>query len=44
MIIGGNNMDLVGLLITILIGAVAGYLASLLMGTKGGLLRDIILV
>ena len=36
-------MDIVGLLITIVIGAIAGYLASLLMGTKGGLIRDIVL-
>ena len=42
-IIGGNDMGIVDILIAVAIGAVAGYLASLIMGTKGGLLRNIIL-
>lgn len=36
-------MGIVDILIAVAIGAVAGYLASLIMGTKGGLLRNIIL-
>ncbi len=32
-----------GLFATIIVGLVAGYLASLLMKTKGGLLADLIL-
>ena len=34
---------LVDLLISVVLGAVSGYLASLIMKTKGGLLRNIIL-
>ncbi len=34
--------DLTDLLITLAIGAVAGWLASIIMNTKGGLIRNII--
>ena len=37
------TVDLVQLLIAIAIGAVAGFLASKIMGSKGGLLRNIIM-
>ena len=36
-------MSLYDIIITLLIGAVAGWLAGIIMGSKGGLLRNIIL-
>ena len=36
-------MDLISILVMILIGAVCGWLASLIMKSKGGLLRNIII-
>ena len=36
-------MDVMGIVIALLIGAVAGWLAGLVMGGRGGLLRNIIL-
>jgi len=36
-------MDLSSLAIGLIIGAVAGWLASILMGSKGGLIRNVIM-
>ena len=36
-------MDWMSILIAVAIGAVSGWIASLIMGTKGGLIRNIIL-
>jgi uncharacterized membrane protein YeaQ/YmgE (transglycosylase-associated protein family) len=36
-------MDITNLIVTLLCGAVAGWLASLVMGSKGGLLRNILM-
>ena len=36
-------MDITAIAIQLLIGAVAGWLASLIMGGRGGLIRNIIL-
>lgn len=36
-------MDIMEIVVSLLIGAVSGWLASKLMGTKGGLIRNIIL-
>ena len=35
-------MDVVSILITLAIGAVAGWITSFIMNTKGGLIRNII--
>ena len=37
------EFDLIGLLISLAIGAVSGWLASFIMNTKGGLIRNIII-
>ena len=36
-------MDIVSILISLAIGAVSGWLASIIMNTKGGLIRNIII-
>ncbi len=36
-------MDALGIVISLIIGAVSGWLASLIMKTKGGLIRNIII-
>ena len=36
-------MDLVGILISLVLGAIAGWLAGKIMGSEGSLLRNIIL-
>ena len=38
-----REMDVTSLIVTLLCGAVAGWLASLVMGSKGGLLRNILM-
>ena len=37
------NMDIVSILISLALGAVAGWLAGFIMNSKGSLLRDIII-
>lgn len=37
------SIDIGALIVSLLIGAVAGWLAGLVMGSKGGLLRNIIM-
>jgi uncharacterized membrane protein YeaQ/YmgE (transglycosylase-associated protein family) len=37
------NMDIVSILISLVLGAIAGWLAGFIMNSKGSLLRDIII-